>query len=47
MSSLRTYLPSELREMTADLEGWTWTSGEYAHSAGLGAGNWFCGPRSK
>jgi hypothetical protein len=47
ISSLRTYRPEELREMTADLEGWTWTSGEYAHSGGVGAGNWFCGTRTR
>ena len=45
ISSMRTYLPSELREMTEDLDGWTWTSGEYAHSGGLGTGNWFSGTR--
>lgn len=47
VSSLRTYRPEELREMTADLKGWTWTAGEYAHSGGLGAGNWFCGTRTR
>ncbi|MFZ5441588.1 MAG: hypothetical protein ACOZQL_16395 [Myxococcota bacterium] len=45
VSSLRTYLPGELREMVADLPGWTWTSGEYAHSFGLGSGSWFVGVR--
>lgn len=46
VSSMRTYLPEELREMTWDLDGWTWTSGEYSHSRGLGRGNWFSGARS-
>ncbi len=45
VSSMRTYLPEELREMTDGLEGWTWTSGEYSHSRGLGAGSWFSGTR--
>ncbi len=47
VSAMRQHLPSELRAMVADLEGWTWTSGEYPHSAGLGAGSWFSGSRSK
>jgi hypothetical protein len=46
VSSMRTYLPSELLEMTEDLEGWSWTAGEYAHSWGLGAGTWYCGIRN-
>ncbi len=45
VSSMRTYLPADLREMTSGLEGWTWTSGEYGHSRGLGSGNWFSGTR--
>lgn len=47
VSSMRTYLPDELREMTAELPGWTWTSGEYTHSRGLGSGNWFSGTRAR
>jgi hypothetical protein len=47
VSSMRTHLPEELREMVSGLEGWTWTSGEYAHSAGLGSGSWFSGVRSR
>jgi hypothetical protein len=46
VSSMRTYLPSELREMTEGLDGWLWTSGEYTHSRGLGTGSWFCGTRT-
>lgn len=46
VSSMRTYLPEELREMVADLDGWTWTSGEYSHSKGLGSGGWFSGTRA-
>lgn len=45
VSSLRSYLPSELMEMTEDLKGWSWTAGQYAHSRGLGAGSWYCGTR--
>lgn len=45
ISALRTYSADELREMVADLPGWTWTSGEYAHSFGLGTGSWFAGVR--
>ena len=47
VSSLRTYRAEELREMTSGLEGWTWTWGEYSHSVGLGAGNWFSGVRAE
>ena len=47
VSSLRTYRPEELHEMVSGLDGWTWTSGQYAHSGGLGAGNWFCGTRAR
>ena len=46
VSSMRIYLPEDLREMVADLDGWTWTSGTFAHSAGLGSGVWFSGTRS-
>lgn len=46
VSAFRCYLPEELRAMVADLEGWTWTSGEYTHSAGLGRGSWFAGVRT-
>lgn len=46
VSSMRTYQPEELREMVADLPGWTWTSGEYTHSFGLGTGSWFVGTRT-
>ena len=47
VSSMRTYEPSELQEMVAPLEGWTWTSGHYAHSRGFGTGSWFCGTRTR
>lgn len=47
VSSMRTYLPEELHEMVADLAGWTWSWGEFAHSGGLGVGNWFSGQRAK
>lgn len=47
VSSMRTYLPDELRVMVAELDGWTWTSGRYAHSAGLGTGSWFSGVRAR
>lgn len=47
VSSMRTYLPEELREMTSGIEGWTWTSGEYGHSRGLGSGSWFSGTRNR
>lgn len=47
VSSLRIYEPDELREMVADLPGWTWTSGHYAHSGGLGRGVWLSGTRSR
>ncbi|MDP1825733.1 MAG: hypothetical protein Q8L48_20900 [Archangium sp.] len=46
VSSMRIYEPAELQEMVAGLEGWTWTSGQYAHSAGLGSGSWFSGTRA-
>lgn len=46
VSALRTYLPGELHEMVADLDGWTWTSGEFPHSGGVGAGTWFSGVRA-
>jgi hypothetical protein len=46
VSSMRTYLPEELHEMVADLAGWTWSWGEFAHSGGLGVGNWFSGQRA-
>lgn len=45
VSSMRVYQDEELHEMVAGLEGWTWTSGRYAHSAGLGNGSWFSGTR--
>lgn len=45
VSSMRTYLSSELHEMVADLPGWQWSWGEFAHSGGLGVGNWFAGTR--
>ena len=47
VSSMRIYLPEELQEMVADLDGWTWTSGTFAHSAGFGSGVWFSGRRSR
>lgn len=47
VSSMRIYEPSELQEMVAGLEGWTWTSGQYAHSRGLGTGSWFSGTRER
>lgn len=43
VSALRTYTSDELHEMVADLPGWTWASGTFPHSAGLGTGNWFAG----
>lgn len=45
VSSMRSYEPSELQEMVEGLEGWTWTSGQYAHSRGFGTGSWFSGTR--
>lgn len=45
VSAMRMYQPEELHEMVAGLEGWTWTSGQYAHSAGFGEGSWFSGTR--
>ncbi len=47
VSSMRSYEPSELQEMVAGLEGWTWTSGQYAHSRGFGTGSWFSGTRAR
>lgn len=45
VSSMRVYQAEELQEMVAGLDGWTWTSGQYAHSGGFGTGNWFSGVR--
>ena len=47
VSSMRAYLPGELRQMVAGLEEWTWTSGEYRHSGGFGAGSWFSGTKAR
>ncbi len=47
VSSMRTYEASELQEMVAGLAGWSWSSGQYAHSRGLGTGSWFCGTRTR
>ena len=46
VSAMRMHQPEELQEMVADLPGWTWSSGTFAHSAGLGSGTWFSGTRS-
>jgi hypothetical protein len=45
VSTMRTYEREELEAMVAGLDGWTWTWGQYAHSAGLGTGSWFSGTR--
>lgn len=47
VSALRTYLPGELHRMVADLPGWTWSWGTFAHSGGLGVGSWFMGQRAR
>lgn len=47
VSSMRMYEPAELTAMVADLPGWSWTSGRYAHSGGLGRGSWLCGARAR
>lgn len=45
VSALRCYLPEELEAMVADLDGFTWTRGEFTHSGGLGRGSWLSGVR--
>lgn len=45
VSSMRIYEPDELRAMVEDLPGWTWKSGNYSHSAGMGSGVWLSGTR--
>ncbi len=45
VSTFRCYLPEELHAMVSDLDGWTWSQGEYTHSAGFGHGSWFSGVR--
>lgn len=47
VSSMRIYEPRELRAMVEDLPGWTWTSGHYTHSAGLGRGGWLSGVKAR
>lgn len=43
VSALRMYLPDELHDMVAELDGWTWTFGEYSYWGGAGTGSWFSG----